>query len=430
MRKLSLLSGILLASSLCFASPLTVEEALNAAKAYDDDYLLAQKQYADSVSITNKENSFTPSLSLNGSMSTNMGFLSSNGWNPTWQGVNASVGISTSFSFNGSLINEKKEKSLSNESSLLKLESSEDDLESTVVDGYFSIAQAKDSLALAQNSLENANAQLESIKARYDAGLASELELVQAENSVASSQYSLDSIQSQYSLLIKSFQNLTGLDLTERELIDASSIEIKELLSAKDLFTRYAYSSPSVKSLDLAARSANLSYSSTKMGYTIPSLSVSAGYTFNSSYNESTSIADGLSVSASISLPLDSYFSSSSKAIAIEKANNAAKDANVELSNALKDLEYSLESTCQSISLTVMQIENQEKIVSAFEKQYKLTEDAYYSGEVDLASLESANNSVLSAKYNLLNMKYTYIQSLYSLSRSLGVSYLDLLKEE
>jgi len=409
---------------------LTVEEALDAAKAYDDDYLLAQKQYADSVSITNKENSFTPSLSLNGSMSTNMGFLSSNGWNPTWQGVNASVGISTSFSFNGSLINEKKEKSLSNESSLLKLESSEDDLESTVVDGYFSIAQAKDSLALAQNSLENANAQLESIKARYDAGLASELELVQAENSVASSQYSLDSIQSQYSLLIKSFQNLTGLDLTERELIDASSIEIKELLSAKDLFTRYAYSSPSVKSLDLAARSANLSYSSTKMGYTIPSLSVSAGYTFNSSYNESTSIADGLSVSASISLPLDSYFSSSSKAIAIEKANNAAKDANVELSNALKDLEYSLESTCQSISLTVMQIENQEKIVSAFEKQYKLTEDAYYSGEVDLASLESANNSVLSAKYNLLNMKYTYIQSLYSLSRSLGVSYLDLLKEE
>ncbi len=409
---------------------MTVEEALDAAKAYDDDYLLAQKQYADSVSITNKENSFTPSLSLNGSMSTNMGFLSSNGWNPTWQGVNASVGISTSFSFNGSLINEKKEKSLSNESSLLKLESSEDDLESTVVDGYFSIAQAKDSLALAQNSLENANAQLESIKARYDAGLASELELVQAENSVASSQYSLDSIQSQYSLLIKSFQNLTGLDLTERELIDASSIEIKELLSAKDLFTRYAYSSPSVKSLDLAARSANLSYSSTKMGYTIPSLSVSAGYTFNSSYNESTSIADGLSVSASISLPLDSYFSSSSKAIAIEKANNAAKDANVELSNALKDLEYSLESTCQSISLTVMQIENQEKIVSAFEKQYKLTEDAYYSGEVDLASLESANNSVLSAKYNLLNMKYTYIQSLYSLSRSLGVSYLDLLKEE
>ena len=436
MRKLLVSSGMILLSMLCFAAPLTVEEAIDAAKGYDADYALAMKQYTDAVSITNRESSFTPSLSLTGSIGTGAGFFSkADGWDSSWDGLTGSVGISTSFTFAGSSINEKKTKNISNESSLLKLETSEDDLETSVINGYFSIAQARDSIELSENSLEQARTQLQSVQERYDAGLASELDLVQAENSVSTAEYGLQSLKSQYTLLLMSFKNLTGLDLTDIELMDVSSFEIKELLSSEELFNRYAYSSPTIKQLDLAARSAELSYSTTKLGSIVPSLSLSAGYTINGGYQtpsmmggRSDTLSDSLSVSARVSIPLDAYLPSSSTAGSIAKAKNSAQDARTQLSNALVDFKYSLESTCQSIGLSAVQIDNQEKVLAALEKQYGLTENAYYAGEIDLSSLQTIENNVLSARSSLLNLKYTYIKSLYTLSQTLGVSYTDLLK--
>ena len=435
MKKSSLLAVFLLLSFCLWASPLTVEEAIDSAKNHDADYSLALRQYSNAVSITEKENSLTPSLSVSGSVKTGAGFFSSqSGLSPSWEGISGNVGIASSFTFSGSTLNEKETKALSNESALLTLENEEDSLKTSVISGYFSIVKTRDSISLAESTLEQAKRQLESVNARYEAGLASQLELVQAENSVSSAEYTLENYRSAYSLYLMSFRNLTGLDVTDVELMDASDYEIQEILSSDELFTKYAYSSPTIKSLELSQRSAELSYDTTRKSSTIPTLTVSASYTINGSVQSKTgntrtsSISDGLSLSAGVSVPLSSYLSSSSSAAALEKAKNSATDAKTKLTNALSSFRETLESSCQTIELLTLQIENQEKTLSALEKEYSLTQDAYYAGEVSLSTLQSCENSVLSARYSLLSLKYTYIQSLYSLSVSLGVSYTDLLK--
>lgn len=429
MKKLLVSSGMILLSMLCFASPLTVEDAIAKAKSYDADYALAMRQYSNAVSITNKESVFTPSLSLSGSLSTGASFFSQDGFSADWNGVTGSVGISSTFSFSGSSLNEKKSKQISNESLLLSFQSSEIELESSVISGYFSIAMTRDSIALSKANLEHVKSQYENVKESYDAGLSSELELVQAENSVSEMEYTISSLESAYSLYLLSFKNLTGLDASDMELIDVSSYEAEDILSSYELFDRFAYSSPTIKAKDLAARSAELAYDTTKKTYTIPSLTASADYAITG-YDTSgiSGIGDNLSLAVKVSVPLSSYISTSSANSTVEKAKNSAEDARMDLSNSLTSFKYTLENTCQSISLSKVQIENQERTIEALEKEYSLTEDAYYSGTATLSTLKSVENNLLSARYSLLSLKYQYIQTLYSLAQNLGVSYNDLLE--
>ncbi len=433
MRKILLLLGMLLVSGLCFASALSVEEAVEAAKSWDGDYALALRQYRNAVSITNGENSLTPNLSVSGNLGSGESLWSTqSGWDPSWSGITASVGIAASFSLSPSSLNERKTKELENESAYLTLKTAENTLESSVISIYFSIAQARDSIALEERNRLDSERQKQAVSERYEAGLASELELVQAENSVNAAAYTLDNCKSSYSLLLKSFENLTGLDVTDVELSDAGEYMIEDILSADELFERYAGSAPRIRALDLAARTAELSYDSLKKSSALPSVNVSASYTVNagvqsrSASGRTNSASDTLSVTAGVSLPLSSYIPSSSQKANLKTAENASSDAAAKLRNSLSELRETIESSTEKIKMLSLQISNQEKTIAALEKEYSLTQEAYYAGEATLTTLQAAEKSVLSASYSLLSLKYTYIQSLYTLSQTLGVSYTDL----
>lgn len=420
---------LLFATMAAFSTPLTIDDAIRSAKTYNADYSLASRRYADTVAITNKQNSLTPSLSLNSSVSTNAGFFSPSGSDVSWNGVSGSVGISTSINFTGSVLTEKKTKTLSNEEAYLELEAEALSLESEVIDGYISIATTRAALDLAEITLQTAKDQLSSISEKHSAGLASDLELIQAENNVEEEEYNLQSLNSQYLLYVMSFENLTGLDVTDLELIDISSIEVVEIPSAENLFDKFAYNSPAIKEKDLAVRASELSYTTTRNDSTLPSFSLSAGYTIDGSYNSGLDgFSDGFSASASISIPLDTYFPSSSKAASVASAKNSAEYARVELANALVQFRYTLQESVQNINLQGIRIENQEKNISALEKEYSLAKQSYDVGEISLSTLQTTEKSLKNAKNTLLDYKSTYLQSLYTLSQTLGISYSQLLE--
>ncbi len=431
-RNILMCALLLLATSMVFSAPLTIEDAINSAKGYNADYALASRQYANAVAVTNRESSFTPSLSLTGSLSTGAGFFSPSGADAEWNGLSGSVGISTGFTFTGSSITEKKTKQLTNEGSYLTYENAGLSLEFSVIQGYISIATTRANLELANSSLENSRTQLENVQERYEAGLASELELVQAENALSSAEYNVQNVESSLSLYILSFENLTGIDTTDMELVDIAEIEMVELPTSDELFESYAYLSPTIKGLDLAARSAELGYSTAKNGYTVPTFNLSVNYGISGNYKTSVLVedgfSDGLTATAAVSIPIDTYFPSSSAASTIKTAKNAAEDARIELANALVDFKYDLQESVQTIDLLEAQISNQEKNVSALEKQYELTLDSYNAGETTLSTLQTTENSVINAKYTLLYLKSSYLQSIYSLSQTLGISYSTLLE--
>lgn len=428
MKQLFLIIALSFLSSAIFATSISLDDAISSAKENNLDYALAVKTYKESVELTNRESSFTPTLSLTGNVSTGMSLFSNSGFDFSWSGVSGSVGISTGFTFSGSKLTESESKAISNESALLSLESSESELESSVISSYYTLVLANSQIELYRSYVDNSKENLQSAQEKYDSGLISELVLIQAENALSEAEYALSSAEAGYELYIKSFENLTGLDVSECEFDSIENFEPYSLLSSEELFERYAYSSPQIKALDLNYRSAELSLQSAKNSAYIPTLNIGLNYGVNSSYNTMANVTDGLSVSASISMSLDSLFSSSSTSVSISKAENSVENAQLSYQSELENVEYNIEQYLSTISLLSLKIENQQKIVSALEKECDLTRKAYDAGEESLASVTDTESSLLSAKCSLLELECNYMMNVHTLSQYLGVEIENLME--
>jgi outer membrane protein len=315
---------------------------------------------------------------------------------------------------------------LAYESGLISYEDARRGLELEVRNSFNSILlyQAKLNLALQNEEREKKN--YDQVKAKYAAGLATELELLSAQVSFEEKGPAAESVRVSLEDALSSFRLLLGLAPDEAlklegSLDSAASVGEKTVASALD--AAKGSESLSVSALKKSLESARAAESIAAIGLASPTLTASGNFYPEASSLSSSGYADGGSVSLGVSLPLDGLLPSSSSRLSLAEAQNAVKKAESQLLSGQRESANIVSSCLRAIKSAAASIATLQKNVVLAQKKYDLTYEAYQKGVKDISDLEDAASSLDSAKVDVLSEEYTLLSKALALENELGLAF-------
>ena len=290
-----------------FATPVSIEDAIESAKANNVSLDIAKLELEKSLRSASTLQSWLPEFSLTGSATTRGSAINQSF---TSQSTNISLGVSYSLGTNliGNAESARIQETLANITYLTKVQS----LEDSVRTAYLNLQSSKISIESSSVTLNNLQATYESTKDMYESGLTSELNLLDAELALKKAEYSLKALNDAYELSLDAFKILTGINLDDIELDDLEDVVALNLPSAEALIAKYSNSILSLQSLDASIEQAERNEKDTKLQSYYPSLSFSAGWDLtgsanvSSTGNGSSNISDSFHTTVSVSIPINS----------------------------------------------------------------------------------------------------------------------------
>ena len=402
---------------------ITVEDAVILAA----DNNISLKKEKLSLDLLKKQkdsswNSISPSLSLGASGRGSLGSGSHEAWSAgTQKTSDPSFSASASLNLNLSpavLITVQSAK-LSYEAGEISYEAMVRSIELSVRKSFYSLLYSKENIAVQENALASAKQTDEANLAKYNQGLLSELDLLNA-------QYNYErKLKQSYEIALDSFKQVLGLKLTEEIELSGDLEEAAENLITEESIMTNLDEIPDVKRAKLSVDAAKNSLASTR--YTAWGPTFSAGVTASEGITNKTLSVD---YNFGVSIPLDGYLPWSSRAlnVANQKANYEKQKFTLEdtkTSAAIK-----IRSSYNTIQQAQAQLDMYEKNVTIMQRAYEMTRSAYNAGSRDLLALQTAVDNLATAKNTLQNQRFTIISAILDLENTLGVPFGTLGKNK
>ena len=435
MRKILLVPVFLLSllMPLCADTPvITLSEAIDSAMENSTDMEIARLELQSSLRSASNASQYIPDLSLTGSATimgstlgnTTLDKMSGNG--SAGFDIGITMGLGTSMI--GSTAVNNAMKTVANLTYAMSLS----DLEQSVTTSYWTLVSSKISLESMETSLAAAERTYASTKEAYDAGLATSLELSNAELSVLDYQYALKQLQDAYVLAQDAFRTLTGIE-GEFDVTDFPEIVYLSLPSPEELYNQYGESSNTIKMLHASVASSEAALTLEQISSLYPSVSLALNYNLggdaymNYPPSVQNNINDSASATVTVSIPISSYIPGSSKNNSLKNAEDSVAISKLELNAGRKDYISVLRSTLTSIEQNRTNIEITSKKAEVAQNTYDLTLESYNAGLTSLSDLQTRMDALSSAQMELINAESEYIQNVYSLSFMLGIDYESLV---
>jgi outer membrane protein TolC len=369
-------------------------------------------------SADSSANLLYPSASLGAGLSASPGSKSGMGYG----------NLSLSFSLSPSIGLKMSQLRLAYDAGLLSYEDARRSLELEVRNSFNSILlyQAKLNLSLQNEEREKKN--YEQVKAKYSAGLATELELLSAQVSLEEKGPAAEGVRASLEDALSGFRLLLGLAPEEELRLEGSldsAAAITERSVASALEAAKGAESLSVLSLKKSLESLRAAEKAAVIGLASPSLSVSGKFYPEYAFSpaKSGSYSDGSSLSLGLSLPLDGLFPSSSERLSLSAAQDAVKKAQSRLLSGQQESASTVASCLRAIKGASASLTTLQHNVALAQKKYDLTYEAYQKGVKDISDLEAAASSLDSAKIDVLSEEYTLLSKALALENELGLAF-------
>ena len=278
----------------------------------------------------------------------------------------------------------------------------------------------------------------ETTRESYEAGLTSELMLVQSEYNLSDAELNVKQLEDQKKLALLSFEILTGIeDASIYKLEDLPETVYLSFPTPMDIYSKYASGSLSIRTSQNSLSSAENASETQKWSSWAPTFTVSASYGINQTpitakpetVYSTTALADGLSLTAALSIPISSYIPGSSQHLAIQDKDDAVTEARLNLKNAQDTLLNSITSDVQSILLSQEQLDLLNKNIAQARYSYQLSGEAYEGGLITNKDLNDSRLTLLTAELNLVSTRLDHLSNCYSLAYLLGID-LETLQNE
>ena len=413
-----------------FATPVSIEDAIESAKANNVSLDIAKLELEKSLRSASTLQSWLPEFSLTGSATTRGSAI-----NQSFTSLSTNISLGVSYSLGTNLIGNAEsariQETLANITYLTKVQS----LEDSVRTAYLNLQSSKISIESSSVTLNNLQATYESTKDMYESGLTSELNLLDAELALKKAEYSLKALNDAYELSLDAFKILTGINLDDIELDDLEDVVALNLPSAEALIAKYSNSILSLQSLDASIEQAERNEKDTKLQSYYPSLSFSAGWDLtgsanvSSTGNGSSNISDSFHTTVSVSIPISSYIPNSNDSNNVKNAEDSVKIAKLNKESSLTSLTTTVKNSINTINQQYENIALAEESLELSKKTLELKKESYEAGLVSVSDIISAENNKLSSELSLSSAKAQYIKSLYELASALGTSKSELVKE-
>lgn len=425
MRKILLVPILLLALLMpVFADipTITLSEAIDSAMENNTDMEKARLELQSSLRSASNISQYIPDLSLTGSATFN-GSIKNQSWSNSGSfSAGISMGLGTSLI--GSTAVNNAARTLANLNYAIETSS----LEQSVTKSYWTLVSSKKSIESAQSDLEASERTLESTKASYEAGMASSLDLANAELTVLRYQYALKLLEDAYIISQETFRTLTGIE-GDFDVTDFPEIVYLSLPTAEELYKEYGESTNSIKMLNASVSSSEAALTLQQVSNLYPSVSLALDYnvTGTTDFEKANNISDDFTARITVSVPISSYIPGSSANNNLKNAKDSVAISKIELNAGRKELLSSIRSLLTTIEQNRSNIEICSKLSDTAEKTYELALESYNAGLISSSELQSKMDSLSSAQLDLISAKSEYIQNVYSLAFMLNIDYESLV---
>lgn len=410
-----------------FATPVSMDDAIAAAKSNNISIEIAKIELEKSLRNASTLENWLPDFSLNGSISTNASAI-----NQTFNPINASMNLGVSYSLGTGMIGSAELARIQETIANITYATTVSSLEESVRTAYLNLQSSKISIDSSKVTLENLKRTYESTKEMYDSGLSSELNVLEAELAIKKAEYSLKALNDAYDLSLDAFKILTGITLDDIELDELDEAKELKLPSAEALIAENSNNILKLQSSDASIAQAEVNAKTTKIQTYYPSVSFTAGWdltssgSVNSSWKGSGNTNDSFHATVAFSVPLSSYIPGSTGNKTVKNAEDNVKVAKLNKENTINTLTTTVKNSISSIEQQYENIALAEDNLELSEKTLELRRESYEAGLSTLSDMITAENSKLSAELSLSSAKSQYIKSVYGLATALGTTKTEL----
>jgi outer membrane protein TolC len=359
---------------------------------------------------------------------------------PLWRVTGS---ISASLSFNFAMFEEMNKLRLDYEKGLISYEKAKAQLERDVRKAYHNMMLLEENINLLRSSFENAQRQVQMAQDNYNAGLAPELTLLQAQVARENLRPLIEHAEDGLKLSMSQFAFFLGLPFDSFfELI--SPIEDIEFIFfvINELIKKAASDKPDIQELRHDLLSLNSIKKSTKYRLFTPTLSLAwnidptfPGAGFNKDIWKDPWFEDmdawqqqsGM-FRIMFGFRLNGLLPFTSENQNIKRLDDSIKNLHIGLAQMVRGTEIEVYNIVLALERTHTSMEVLQQTVSLAERSFRLTEQAYQAGLQDYFQVQSAEQSLHQARVQMLEQQFTYLNGLIDLEYSIGVPFGTLSK--
>ncbi len=340
--------------------------------------------------------------------------------------VNVTATVSASLSLDTGIASSIKALRSSYEAGEISYEDTVRSTESTVRSEFYRLLYLKEQLENSQKTLESYEKQYTQAKNKYARGTVTELDLLSAEVNVETAKPDVDSARTTFSNALHEFLDTIGIERgTEVELSGSLDDADKVTALEPSVLDGCEENSSQIKLMKKNLETARHNKTSTYGSLFLPGLNLGADvspeiYSYDRNSKTGTE-TPSWSISAGITLPLDSWIPGSSSAVKVAALNDTVKDYEVQLENLRKTVRTSATQKYDQIELSRKNIAARKMNVQLAQKSYEMTEEAYSRGTKDMLALQDALDKLSSAKLQLRAEQYTLLSNVLSLETLLSL---------
>jgi outer membrane protein TolC len=305
------------------------------------------------------------------------------------------------------------------------------DMVAAVTSAFYSILNAQDSYNVLLKSYDTANENLRISKTRYEQGLASEFDMIQAEVQVKNMRPTLLSVENGIELAKLQLKVLMGvpssLPITVTGTLADYERDMFEIVSVSDVDTTLADNS-TVRQLEVATKLLERQLKLQKAQW-YPTLSLSAVYqwmSLNNDFNFSEyQIYPYSFAGVTLSFPI---FQGGSRYYRQKQAKIAYNEMAYTMDNVRQQLGMQLQASIDQIRVSVEQINTTKDAVALAEKGVTISQKRFEVGAGSSLELISSENAQTQARLAYYQSIYNYIVAKNALDKVLGNAYNAYIK--
>jgi outer membrane protein TolC len=316
------------------------------------------------------------------------------------------------------------------ESGMISYEKAKSQLERDVRKAYNSMLLLQENINLLKENFEAAGRRVNMARANYNAGLAPELSLLQAQVAVENMKPMIDQAENGFRLSLAQFAMFLDLPYnTPFELVPVENETAFIPLDVRELISKAASGKPDIQELKhniLMLQSARKAQAFSLL----PALTLSWNTQpvfirdpWKDDWGEKDNWQKSGAFTISLGLRLNSLIPFSADFQGIKNMDDQIRTANIGLAQLIRGTEIEIYNTILSLEKTQATTEAQTQTVNLAERAYRLTEQAYRSGLQDLLQVQNAELELKQAKVSMLEQQFNYLNGLLDLEYAIGVPF-------
>jgi outer membrane protein TolC len=316
------------------------------------------------------------------------------------------------------------------EAGLISYEKAELQTERDVRKLYYQMLLLEENLKLKRESYETAERQEASARAAYRAGLAPELQLLQAQVSKENKKPELNELENQFKTLKANFAFMLGLPTeTDFELIPQTDSIAAVPLDIQRLIADAAEKKPDIRELKAQIEFAKSGRKARAWQQNTPYLALSWNFAPNvidpwtPSRWDDWFKQDGGSFSITLGMNLNGLVPLFKEGQALKDIDNQIKTAELGLKQAIQGAEIEVYQTILSLQNAQTSLGAMQETVKLAQRSYDSTYRAYGAGLQTFVEVRSAEDALNQAKLGVLSQNYAYIMGLIDLEYAVGASF-------